>query len=45
MPAPQVALLAVHALACLERLREASAGGLWDGEYAPVTPPPGTPRG
>jgi acetoin utilization deacetylase AcuC-like enzyme len=38
MPAPQDALLAVHAPAYLERLREASAGGSCDGDYAPVTP-------
>jgi acetoin utilization deacetylase AcuC-like enzyme len=37
-PAPEDALLAVHTPAYLERLREASAGGPWDGEYAPVTP-------
>ena len=38
LPAPEEALLAVHTAAYLRRLREASAGGPWDGEYAPVTP-------
>jgi acetoin utilization deacetylase AcuC-like enzyme len=37
-PAPQEALLAVHTREYLDRLRAASAGGPWDGEYAPVTP-------
>jgi acetoin utilization deacetylase AcuC-like enzyme len=36
--APEEALLAVHTEAYLARLREASAGGPWDGEHAPVTP-------
>src|SRR4051794_5672638 len=36
-PAPEEALLAVHTPAYLERLRDACAGGPWDGEYAPVT--------
>ena len=35
--APDEALLAVHTAAYLRRLRVASAGGPWDGEYAPVT--------
>jgi acetoin utilization deacetylase AcuC-like enzyme len=38
VPAPDEALLAVHASEYLDRLREACAGGPWDGEYAPVTP-------
>ena len=38
VPAPEEALLAVHTPAYLQRLREACAGGPWDGEYAPVTP-------
>ena len=37
-PAPDESLLAVHTAAYLRRLRAASAGGPWDGEYAPVTP-------
>ena len=37
-PAPDEALLAVHTAAYLHRLRDACAGGPWDGEYAPVTP-------
>jgi acetoin utilization deacetylase AcuC-like enzyme len=37
-PAPCEALLAVHTPEYLDRLRAASAGGPWDGEYAPVTP-------
>jgi len=37
-PAPYEALLAVHTPEYLDRLRAASAGGPWDGEYAPVTP-------
>jgi acetoin utilization deacetylase AcuC-like enzyme len=37
-PAPYGALLAVHTPEYLDRLRAASAGGPWDGEYAPVTP-------
>jgi len=37
-PAPEDALLAVHTEAYLTRLREACAGGPWDGEHAPVTP-------
>ena len=37
-PAPDESLLAVHTEAYLRRLRAASAGGPWDGEYAPVTP-------
>ena len=37
-PAPDESLLAVHTAAYLRRLRDASAGGPWDGEYAPVTP-------
>lgn len=36
--APDEALLAVHTAAYLERLRDAAAGGPWDGEHAPVTP-------
>jgi acetoin utilization deacetylase AcuC-like enzyme len=36
--APEEALLAVHTAAYLRRLREAGAGGPWDGEFAPVTP-------
>jgi acetoin utilization deacetylase AcuC-like enzyme len=36
-PAPEEALLAVHTAAYLERLRDACAGGPWNGEYAPVT--------
>ena len=38
VPAPDEALLAVHTAEYLDRLRAASAGGPWDGEYAPVTP-------
>ena len=38
LPAPHEALLAVHTAAYLDRLRDACAGGPWDGEYAPVTP-------
>jgi acetoin utilization deacetylase AcuC-like enzyme len=38
VPAPEAALLAVHTPEYLQRLREACAGGPWDGEYAPVTP-------
>jgi len=37
-PAPDEALLAVHSEAYLARLRDACAGGPWDGEHAPVTP-------
>jgi acetoin utilization deacetylase AcuC-like enzyme len=37
-PAPYDVLLAVHTPEYLDRLRAASAGGPWDGEYAPVTP-------
>ena len=37
-PAPEQALLAVHTEAYLARLRDACAGGPWDGEHAPVTP-------
>jgi acetoin utilization deacetylase AcuC-like enzyme len=37
-PAPEEALLAVHSAEYVARLRAASAGGPWDGEYAPVTP-------
>jgi acetoin utilization deacetylase AcuC-like enzyme len=37
-PAPEEPLLAVHTAEYLIRLREAGAGGLWDGEDAPVTP-------
>jgi acetoin utilization deacetylase AcuC-like enzyme len=37
VPAPEEALLAVHTAEYLDRLRAASAGGPWDGEYAPVT--------
>jgi len=37
-PAPDEALLAVHTAAYLARLRDACAGGPWDGEHAPVTP-------
>jgi len=36
-PAPEQALLAVHTAEYLDRLRAASAGGPWDGEYAPVS--------
>lgn len=36
-PAPEEALLAVHTAAYLGRLRDAGAGGPWDGEHAPVT--------
>ena len=38
VPARYEALLAVHTAEYLDRLRAASAGGPWDGEYAPVTP-------
>jgi len=38
VPAPEEALLAVHTAEYLDRLCAASAGGPWDGEYAPVTP-------
>jgi len=37
-PAPEEALLAVHSEEYLLRLRDACAGGPWDGAYAPVTP-------
>ena len=37
-PASEESLLAVHTAAYLRRLRDAGAGGPWDGEYAPVTP-------
>lgn len=36
-PAPDEALLAVHTAEYLDRLRDACAGGPWDGEYAPVS--------
>ena len=44
-PAPDEALLAVHTAEYLDRLRAACAGGPWDGEYAPVSRPPGTRPG
>ncbi|MEA2292730.1 MAG: hypothetical protein QOE86_369 [Solirubrobacteraceae bacterium] len=37
VPAPDDALLAVHTPSYLGRLRDACAGGPWDGEHAPVT--------